>query len=362
MDSSKVYCNFSFFEKRGMKRVKQWKDYLILDMENLHITEDKLRRYNVDYYYCGSYTTAPIFLAHKDGVISWQAKTPLGTWLEFDIRSLINDNWTKWYCMGSWSLNSSPFKRRSIRNQFDHFGDVKIDTLVLNDVASAFQVRVTLFTIDLKISPRLYSFGISLSNGTDVGGSRSGPDGANSLVVPKRSQMPFLGGQVMCSPACVSMVLGYWAAVTDNETLDKSVTQVARFVWDSEYKSFGNWSFNIAYIASLGLQAKVVRLCNLNDIEQWIKSKVPVIVSVAYKSGQLKGAPLNETKGHLLVVRGFDELGNVLVNDPAALTDEDVSLTYDRIQFEQVWLNGSNGTAYLIYDPNWPIPKSNGRW
>ena len=92
------------------------------------------------------------------------------------------------------------------------------------------------------------------------------------------------------------------------------------------------------------------------------KAGVPVIVSIAYKKGQLDNSPIPSTSGHLLVVRGFDAAGNVLTNDPAASSDEGVGITYDRLQFEHAWLDNSNGTAYLIYPQGWTVPSTNGHW
>jgi len=57
-----------------------------------------------------------------------------------------------------------------------------------------------------------------------------------------------------------------------------------------------------------------------------------------------------------LVIRGFDEQGDVLTNDPAAPTNDEVRITYDRQEVERLWLEHSNGTAYLIYPPGWQTP------
>ena len=55
-------------------------------------------------------------------------------------------------------------------------------------------------------------------------------------------------------------------------------------------------------------------------------------------------------RSHLLVVRGFTSSGDVAVNDPAASSDDGVSRVYDRDQFEDVWMNGSGGVAYLLWE------------
>jgi hypothetical protein len=59
---------------------------------------------------------------------------------------------------------------------------------------------------------------------------------------------------------------------------------------------------------------------------------LPVVASIAWKNGQLSGTPIPESEGHLLVIRGFDPLGNV-VNDPAGYDDSRVRRFYRRHEF-----------------------------
>ena len=77
---------------------------------------------------------------------------------------------------------------------------------------------------------------------------------------------------------------------------------------------------------------------------------MPVIVSIAFGAGELSGAPISASNGHLLVVVGFTADGDVVVNDPAADSPAGVRRTYDRGQLERAWLDASTGTAYVIRD------------
>jgi hypothetical protein len=142
---------------------------------------------------------------------------------------------------------------------------------------------------------------------------------------------------------------------------DQPVPQVVTKVWDYVYDGGGNWTFNTAYAASNGLEAKVVRLKSLADAERWTAHRVPVIASIAYGEGELPGSPIPSSNGHLLVIRGFDENGDVLTNDPAGPSDDQVRITYPREAFEKAFLNHSNGTVYLIYPKGWDIPLGD-RW
>nr|WP_255487593.1 peptidase C39 family protein [Aeromicrobium senzhongii] len=182
------------------------------------------------------------------------------------------------------------------------------------------------------------------------------------LKVPAYSQMIHRGhfpqfgggGEAWCSPTSTSMVLRYWGlgpskkATAFAKGADPQVDHAARYSYDSSYRGTGTWPFNTAYASRFGTDAVVHRLVNLRPIESYIKQGVPVIASVAFGRGQLTGAPISSTPGHLLVVRGFTATGDVIVNDPAGRTNSQVRRVYDRAQFERAWLKGSGGVTYVI--------------
>ncbi len=76
---------------------------------------------------------------------------------------------------------------------------------------------------------------------------------------------------------------------------------------------------------------------------------MPVIASIAWKRGELSRAPIPRSEGHLVVIRGFDPSGNVIVNDPAGCDDSRVRRVYRRDEFARAWFcSGSGGVAYLV--------------
>jgi len=193
-----------------------------------------------------------------------------------------------------------------------------------------------------------------------------------NLPVPQRSQMLKKykglgyggGGEVWCSPTSTSMVMAYWSNVLGQPDLDQSVPDAAAGTYDFTYRGTGNWPFNTGYAAEFGLRAFVTRMYSMSQIEQWIKVGVPIVISVSYKKGQLPGSPIPGTAGHLLLVRGFAENGDVITNDPAAAGDDGVQITYNRADLEHVWLHGSNGTVYVLYPEDWQTPTVDvlGSW
>ncbi len=77
---------------------------------------------------------------------------------------------------------------------------------------------------------------------------------------------------------------------------------------------------------------------------------VPLVISIGFKPGELPGAPISKTDGHLSVVPGFTRTGDVIVNDLAAPSDNKVQLTYPRAALESAWSH-SHRPAYVMYPP-----------
>jgi hypothetical protein len=302
----------------------------------------------------GRWTGPVVDAAFLEAIPSWQAETPPGTWIEVELRASLDGDWTDWAKLGRWHSGDAPVSRSSTGGQ----PNVEVDTLVFERVARAVQARVTLEATEPDRTPRLRGLGIALSGETDRPGKAPPTGLVSDLAVPGRSQMVFPdGGRVWCSPTSLSMVMAYWAERVGEPSWDLPVPSVVEGVLDHGPGIAGNWPFNTAFAAAHGLRARVVRLASLAEVEPWTAAGVPVVASIRFRAGELAGAPISSALGgHLLVVRGFTEGGDVLVNDPAAPSDRSVPRRYARRQFERVWLNGSNGVVYLVHPPDWPVP------
>jgi hypothetical protein len=161
------------------------------------------------------------------------------------------------------------------------------------------------------------------------------------------------------------MVIEYWSkgptpddlAWVDPSYADPSVDFAARSTYDAAYRGTGNWPFNTAYAARFGLFAFVTQLRSLAEAERFIRAGIPLVASIASGPGELDGFLFSGgTNGHLVVIVGFDATGRPIVNDPAAWSNATVRRSYDRAQFERVWLRGSSGTVYVIHPPEVPLP------
>jgi hypothetical protein len=168
------------------------------------------------------------------------------------------------------------------------------------------------------------------------------------LPVPVHSQMIYPdGGEVWCSPTSVTMILGYWDAKLGTSLAD-TVPKAAKTMWDTVYDGSGNWAFNTAYASSKGYKAYVHRLSSLAQAESYIQKGIPLALSIAWGVGELDGAHIAKSGGHLVVLRGFTKSGDVIINDPAAKTDAGVRTVYQRAQLERAWIGHSGGVVYVI--------------
>ena len=324
--------------------------------------------YGGDYYHGGAYQVGEAVspeiatsFGYTEAIASWNAATPDGSWLETWIRARIAGRWTKWYSLGVWASGESHVSRHSVRLQGDTDGFVAVDTLVLNGKkappADAYQTKLQLFTAN-GAAPTVRYLSVATSTAAPAAATHppaAGVANGTLLAVPEHSQMVYPdGGNVWCSPTSVSMVLAYWNG--NPGRIESRVRTTVTGVYDWIYDGHGNWPFNTAFAATEGMEATVARFTSMNDVEAWIAAGVPVVFSWAWKNGDVTGAAVPGSDGHLAVIVGFDAAGNPIVNDPAAATNEDVQRTYDRTELETVWLEASGGTVYLIYPPGHPVP------
>ena len=162
------------------------------------------------------------------------------------------------------------------------------------------------------------------------------------------------GGEVWCSPTSTSMVLGYLN--NDTGACEPRVRAAVDGVFDWIYDGHSNWPFNTAYAATFGHEGYVARFTSLAKAEEFVKTGVPVIMSIAWGKNDLSGADIESTNGHLFVLVGFNAEGNPIVNDPASPSNEDTQRTDLRAELEPLWLQSSGGTVYLIYPQGAPVP------
>jgi uncharacterized protein YvpB len=293
-------------------------------------------------------------------VPSWIAETPPGSWIEVQLRARVAGRWTAFYRLARWDDQAAGGARQSFPTQRDSDGQVDTDTLSLVGQADAMQPRVLLHPAE-GAQPELRVLRVALYAPQELA-QQATVFAPRELPVPLRSQMAYPHGRRICSPTSVAMVLAYWHARTGAARLaafaDHAAVSrlVAPCVYDPIYDGYGNWGFNTAYAAAQGVDAYLTCFSSLAQIEPWIAAGVPVVISVAWKAGELANAPIASSAGHLLIVMGFDEAGQVIVADPRAESEVQVRRSYEAAQLEMAWQQNSSGMVYLIHPHGWPVP------
>lgn len=295
-----------------------------------------------------------------DLIASFNPHTPPDTGAELEIRVQQNGTWSPWLFMQSWGRVVFP-PERSIR--FDG-GAVDIDELILSRPAQAYQARIRLvsFGFDTKIAPSVRRLSVCYSGVVDDAKQRELLTGKPAtlpasfsldLAVPFRAQgaheNPRSLWGLTCSPTSTSMVMEFFGAnFTTMENCDA--------IYDPQYDLFGNWGRSVSRAGEVGLDAWLARFRNWDQVKAHIAQGVPIIASIRFREGEVKGFLYKSTAGHLLVIRGFDANGDVIVNDPARRDGGDGPV-YPAGEFAKAWFD-NGGVGYVIRKPAEPIPTA----
>lgn len=107
----------------------------------------------------------------------------------------------------------------------------------------------------------------------------------------------------------------------------------------------GVWPQNLWATARRGRLAALELAADWQLAERALSAGAPLVASIRFAQNELDGSPLQQTGGHLVLLRGI-EAGVVVVNDPAAPPDS-VERRYDAKQFAAAWMR-HRGAAYVF--------------
>jgi hypothetical protein len=258
--------------------------------------------------------------------------------VRFEVSVLADSAWSAWIATAT--LGPAEFPALAARDPA-----LGVDVDVFKSVLPAERVRLRLrLRVDdparLLDAPWLMTL-----SACDLGPlAASPPAGAARLSVPALSQMAEGGALAarICSPTSVAMVLGYLGAGDD-------VLRLAADMFHPSLDLFGVWPAAILAAGRRGVLGYLLRFPDWTSASWCLDHGLPVIASVRYSAGELGGAAIAETAGHLLVLTGY-EGGEVLVNDPAAAEPSAVPRRYRRDELIRVWLERV-GVGYVLFNP-----------
>jgi hypothetical protein len=144
--------------------------------------------------------------------------------------------------------------------------------------------------------------------------------------------------QRICSPTALAMALGLNTDAQWQNSVDAC--------YDPVTQSYGAWPLAIRFASERGYVGSVESACNWDNAIAALKAGMPVVCSIRFKRGELSGAPLAATGGHLVCLYGVAQ-GKALVMDPAASDASSVACAYDIEEFTGAWLK-HRGAAYYL--------------
>lgn len=273
-------------------------------------------------------TARLLFEPARSGVLSWNTHAESGTIAFRLLRA--HAPATAWLDLAEWHPGGS--KSFSPNHEDTH---VDIDVIQSDQPFDGIEIRAHDVRFDL------------IAFAATVRAQRSLPYARKAFIldVPARSQYPSTSLRAgsteeqrgWCSPASLSMIHAYHG-------IDVSIEETARSVFDRAYNGTGNWCFNVAFSGRLGLRGVVAHLRSLDQAACLIERNLPIAISYSWSEGELPGAPLARSDGHIAVLCGFVENGDCAVNDPAA---PGIRVAYPRTALETIWQRGG-GVAYVV--------------
>lgn len=261
---------------------------------------------------------------------SWNSYTNIESSIELLTKVRIDGIWTPFISYGIWSTDGYNI---GVKNLYkDDLVRVTVDRIFVNNdkTADAVQMKVVFRGKNPKL--RRIVFSTNGGNDDEVTGDYL------KIIdnVPQISQMAsgHKDSNRICSPTSVTMVLQYYGK-------DAKLFDTARGTFDTGKEIYGNWPQNAAYSGEQGMKAYTKCCKSINPIKNLISKNIPVVASVVSQTAEeLDGSGQGFPSGHLMVVVGFcikDGIEYIVVNDPAADTDNEVRRYYRLDQWVKVW-------------------------
>jgi hypothetical protein len=272
-------------------------------------------------------------------VPSFTALTTMPCSVRLELCVRVDGAWTPW--VGGVVLGDASFPPLPASDALD----VEVDVFRTRMPVQAARVRARVVAIGREATTAPSMLALSAADAEPPVSSASRPLGpVVALDVPALSQMdadPTIARRI-CSPTCVAMVLGFWGRPAP-------VVSVAEEVFHAGTDLYGVWPSAILAGGRRGLAGYLLRFPDWNAAAWCLAHGLPVIASVRYAAGELSGAAVAETPGHLLVLTGWQG-EQVLVNDPGAPNAAAVSRRYRIDELVRVWLERA-GVGYVFFPP-----------
>ncbi|NWH11090.1 C39 family peptidase [Acholeplasma laidlawii] len=281
-----------------------------------------------------TYESEPIEVNHfNELVLSWNVKNLEDARITFFIALGDGTDFGSYQIMGLFKDEN----HMSFNSLDDPYGRVSIDTLINKDPSKNNYIKLK-FTVIAGSADQLEIKNISVTTkSVDSALTYDASKLTNKVIdVAPMQQLSIPNiGNVICSTTSVAMVLNHYGYTFTQQ-------EMAKKVYDNSKGIYGNWTFNASYAGSLdGIAARVEYIEDFSVVIDYILNDIPVVFSISTTSAdQLNGAIMAFPAGHLVVLKGFEEINGVwhgVFNDPAEYEDSKVERKYPMEQVLKVW-------------------------
>ncbi len=280
---------------------------------------------------------------------SWSVDAPADAGVKFFIRTRDekSGDWSPWLYIGSWG-KTLPRDKNTLSFEY---GVVDIDYLKLWRPADAYQMRAVLesFDVDGKTDPSIRKLTVIYSGIVEDPVQRAelarpvviDGEWARTLDVPffTQANAPDALRPRICSPTSVTMVMQYLGD-------EQGMVGNALAIYDTDYEIFGNWGRAVAYAGQQGYDAYLDRIRTWDQVKAYIAQGQPVIASIRFETGTFPSNVMDQTDGHLVVIRGLAADGDAIVNDSASKQHGE-GIVYRSRELARAWMR-HGGVAYII--------------
>lgn len=297
-------------------------------------------------------------------VPSWNADCPPGTFVAIELAASPDSGktWTKWLQVARWG-DTAAIKAASNEavDKVDDVAKINEDTFEIKQgKADRLRMRVTLRSDRPATTPVVTLVGLAVADKTQA----AVPDDSRSAAWGKEVQTDFRSqgweqpdmSYRICGPTSTTMML-------TAHGIKLPTADVARTCWDDANGIYGNWPFIAAGASDLmrrnadAIPAKAGKrkafrswvswAPDWKQVEQEVAAGNPVVVSIRFKPGELKNAPIASTAGHLILVKGFTKDGDPIAHDPAAKNASKGRIIYNRQELHRA----RHGGPVILFHP-----------
>lgn len=275
---------------------------------------------------------------------SWNLDVAKGAGVQVELQVGDAEGWSPWMHIGDWGVLPALERRTRCAR-----GKVRIDIFEAKALLDRARLRFRVYTGESTASKpgecTLRRLHLCFSNTLAPIRARPPsklPDHA-PLEVPliRQGEAPKKISSLVCSPTSVTMVLRYHGKKAP-------LAETCAGIRDPHHGLYGVWNRAVQYAWTQGLPGYLTRIASWDRVLEHTAAGRPLVISLAWKKGELRNCAFPFSPGHLIVILGLTKDGKqVVCADPGADPHEKVRRLYYREDLDKAWI-ARGGYTYVL--------------